>query len=223
MQAEVRIEEIKKSSTLYVRVLNVQMNNKLKWRSHIRAIQKKMITQILILSRLTAFTWKACFACTRLIYSSIIRFAIIYENSVWYASHEKSNSVNATTTQLMKVQKIVLRIVFESFRVTFLKILKEETHVQFIHFYLFHLQIVVRNRLIKHEHCTLIDDFCNRIKSKLIEAREKRRQREVLTSNECKQQWYEKFQKKLSSENKAKDAQRSKIYKKIFNFKWKQI
>ncbi len=44
MQIELRIEEIQKSSAFYVRVLNVQMNCKLKWKSHIRAIQKKMIT-----------------------------------------------------------------------------------------------------------------------------------------------------------------------------------
>ncbi len=41
MQIELRIDEIQKSSALYVRVLDVQMNSKLKWKSHIRAIQKK--------------------------------------------------------------------------------------------------------------------------------------------------------------------------------------
>ncbi len=173
------------------------MNSKLKWESHIRAIQKKMITQMLALSRLIAFTWKACFARARLIYSLIIESAIIYENSIWYASHERSNSVSVTTTQFMKMQKIALRIVSKSFRVTSLKILKEETHIQFIHLHLSHLQAVVKNRLIKHEHRTLIEDFCNRIKNKLIKAREKRRQREIITSNERKQQWYEKLRKKL--------------------------
>ncbi len=178
---------------------------------------------MLILSQLTTFTWKACFARARLIYLSIIRFAIIYENSVWYASHERSNSVSVTTTQLMKMQKIALRIVSKNFRVTSLKILKEETHVQLIHLHLSHLQVVIKNRLIKHEHRTLIEDFCNRIKNKLIEAREKRRQREVITSNERKQQWYEKLQKKLSQKNRAENKRRLKVYKKIFNVKWKQI
>jgi hypothetical protein len=125
MQIELRIEEIQKTSAFYVRVLNVQMNSKLKWRSHIRAIQKKMITQMLIFSRFTAFTWRACFVHVRLIYSLIIRFAIIYESSIWYALHERSNSVNVTTIQFMKMQKIVLRIVSEDFRITSLKILKK--------------------------------------------------------------------------------------------------
>jgi hypothetical protein len=88
----------------------------------------------------------------------------------------------------MKMQKIVLRIVSKDFRITSLKILKEETHVQFIHLHLFYLQIVVKDQLIKHEHRTLIEDFCNRIKNKLIEARERRRQREITTSSKRKQQ-----------------------------------
>jgi hypothetical protein len=75
----------------------------------------------------------------------------------------------------MKMQKTALRIVSEDFRVTSLEILKEETHVQLIHLHLSHLQIVVKNRLINDEHCTLIEDFCNRIKSKLVKARERRR------------------------------------------------
>ncbi len=61
-------------------------------------------------------------------------------------------------------------------------------YIQFIHLHLFYLQVVVKNRLTKHEHCTLINDFCNRIKNKLIETREKQRQREITTSNERKQQ-----------------------------------
>ncbi len=41
MQIELRIETIQKTFALYVRILNVQMNNKLKWESHVRTIQKK--------------------------------------------------------------------------------------------------------------------------------------------------------------------------------------
>jgi hypothetical protein len=88
----------------------------------------------------------------------------------------------------MKMQKIALHIVSKDVRITLLKFLKKEMHIQFIHLHLFHLQIVVKNRLIKREHCTLIEDFCNRINNKLIKARERRRQREVITSSERKQQ-----------------------------------
>jgi uncharacterized protein (DUF486 family) len=147
----------------------------------------------MILSRFMTFTWKTCFARARLIYSSVVKFAIIYDNFVWYASHERSNNINATTTQFMKIQKVALHIVFEDFRITFLKILRKETHVQLIYFHLSHLQIIIRNRLNKHEHRTLINHFCNRIKNRFADARERRRQHDILTSNERKQQWYEKL------------------------------
>jgi peroxiredoxin family protein len=156
----------------------------------------------MILSRLTTFTWTTCFAHARLIYLSIVKLAIIYDNFVWYASHKRSNNVSATTTQFMKIQKVVLRIVFEDSRVTSLKILKEKTHVQFIHLHLSHLQVTIRDWLNKHEHRTLINDFCNRIKNRLVDAHERRQQHDILMSNERKQQWYEKFQKKLLSKNK---------------------
>jgi hypothetical protein len=186
MHVELRIEAIQKTFALYVRILNVQMNNKLKWKSHVRAIQKKMIKQMMILSRFTTFTWKAWFARAHLIYSSVVKLAIIYDSFVWCTSHERSNNVSATTTQFMKIQKIALRIVFENFRVIFLKILKKETHVQFIHLHLSHLQITIRDWLNKHEHRTLINDFCNRIKNRFADARERRRQHDILTLNERK-------------------------------------
>jgi hypothetical protein len=53
-----------------------------------------------------------------------------------------------------------------------------------MHLHLSHLQVVIRDRLIKHEHRTLIEDFCNRIKNKLIEARERRRRsKDVFETN----------------------------------------
>ncbi len=85
------------------------------------------------------------------------------------------------------------------------------------------MQITIWNRLNKHEHRTLINDFCNQIKSRFINTRKNRRQHDILTLNKCKQQWYKKFQKKLFLKNKTKNTQRTKIYKKIFNNKWKQI
>jgi hypothetical protein len=43
MQIELRIEAIQKTFAFYVQILNVQINNKLKLKSHVRAIQKKWL------------------------------------------------------------------------------------------------------------------------------------------------------------------------------------
>ncbi len=49
-----------------------------------------MTTQSLTFSRLTAFTWNACFSRVKLIYTAIFRSIIIYDSITWHASHERS-------------------------------------------------------------------------------------------------------------------------------------
>jgi hypothetical protein len=104
MQTSIKICDVVKQFFNHVRVLNVQIDNKLKWDAHFRSVQKKMITQILILSRLIAFTWEACFSRIKLIYTTIIRSIIIYDFTIWHASHERSNSVVVATKKLIKLQ-----------------------------------------------------------------------------------------------------------------------
>jgi hypothetical protein len=55
MQTSIKICDVVKQSFNHVRVLSVQIDNKLKWNAHLRNVQKKMITQILTFSRLIAF------------------------------------------------------------------------------------------------------------------------------------------------------------------------
>ncbi len=115
MQTSIRICDVVKQSSSHVRVLSVQIDNKLKWDAHFRSVQKKMITQILILSRLTAFTWEACFSRIRLIYTTIIRSIIIYDFISWHASHERSNNVVVATKKLVKLQQQSLRLISDNF------------------------------------------------------------------------------------------------------------
>jgi hypothetical protein len=105
MQTSIKICDVVKQSSNHVRVLNVQIDDKLKWDAHFRSVQKKMFTQILIFSRLIAFTWKACFSRIRLIYSRIIRSIIIYNFIIWHASHKRSNNVVVATKKLVRLQQ----------------------------------------------------------------------------------------------------------------------
>jgi hypothetical protein len=132
MQTSIKICDVVKQSFNHVRVLSVQIDNKLKWNAHFRNVQKKMITQILILSRLIAFTWKACFSRIRLIYTTIIRLIIIYDFIIWHASHERSNNVVVATKKLIKLQQQNLRLINDNFKTISMHILEIETHVQLI-------------------------------------------------------------------------------------------
>ncbi len=50
MQTSIKICDVVKQFSSHVRVLSVQIDNKLKWDAHLRNVQKKMITQILTFS-----------------------------------------------------------------------------------------------------------------------------------------------------------------------------
>jgi hypothetical protein len=186
MQTSIKICDVIKQFSSHVRVLRVQIDNKLKWKAHLRNIQKKMTTQSLTLSRLTAFTWNACFSRARLIYTAIIRSTIIYDSIIWHASHERSNSVVAATKKLVKLQQQSLRQINDSFKAVSMQILEAKTHVQFIQLHMTRLQISFKQRMKKHRHDTLIKNFCEQIKHRLFEARKRRRRNVDETSTKRK-------------------------------------
>ncbi len=200
MQTFVRICDVVKQSFNQIRVLKMQIDIKLKWRAHVKSIQKKMITQTLTLSRLIVFIWETCFVRARLIYKTIIRSAVTYASITWHASHDRSNSVVNTTTKLIKMQQQCLRMISDNFKTMSTQILEVEIYVKLIQLHLAHLQIKFRQRMKKKQHDVFIFSFCNRIKNCLTTQRERRRRRVVETSNEKKQKWSAKLAKKNAKE-----------------------
>ena len=68
----IRINEIVKTSSLFIRVFELQIDSKLKWNFHLKFIQNKMNIQTLTLFKLTSFTWNACFVKTKHVYNAMI-------------------------------------------------------------------------------------------------------------------------------------------------------
>jgi hypothetical protein len=63
-----------------------------------------------------------------------------------------------------------------------MQILETKTHVQLIQLHMTCLQISFKQRIKKHKHDTLIKNFCEQIKHRLSEARERRRRKVDETS-----------------------------------------
>ncbi len=222
MQTIVRICDVVKRSFNQIRVLRMQIDIKLKWRVHVKSIQKKMITQTLTLSRLIVFIWETCFVRTRLIYKTIIRFAVTYVSIIWHASHDRSDSVVDTTTKFIKMQQQCLKMISDNFKTMSTQILEIEIYVELIQLHLAHLQIKFRQRMKKKQHDALIFNFCNRIKSRLTTQRDRRRRRAVKTSNKRKQKWSAKLAKKMRKKNKMNEESIEKTWHKLFRVKWQQ-
>jgi hypothetical protein len=143
----ININDIIKRSLIIVRILKVQIDIKLKWESHVRKIQKKMITQILAFTRLTIFIWEVCFKKTKHVYNVVVKSIIIYDNNTWLAFHERWNTTITLINKLIDLQKQRLRIMSDVFRVTLDQLLDVETQIQLIELHLVYLQIKTRMRL----------------------------------------------------------------------------
>jgi hypothetical protein len=115
MTITINVENVIKESTTIVRILSVQLDIKLKWHSHVKKIQNKMITQMFALIRLTIFIWKVCFKKTRHVYNVVVRFVITYDSSTWHASHDRSDTSLSLTNKFINLQKQNLRTISETF------------------------------------------------------------------------------------------------------------
>jgi hypothetical protein len=124
MQTTIRICDVVKQFSSQIRVLRIQIDIKLKWRTHVKNIQKKMIIQTLAFSHFIIFIWDACFVKTRLIYKTMIKSVVTYASIIWHASYKRSNSVVDITTKLVKMQQQCLQMISDNFKIMSTQILE---------------------------------------------------------------------------------------------------
>jgi hypothetical protein len=177
---------------------------------------------MLVLFRLIAFTWEVCFKKTRHVYIVVVRSIITYESSTWHASHEKSNTLNKLTNDIIKLQKTRLRIICDVFKTISHQILDVQTQIQLIKLHLIFLQIQMRMRLHENAHNTLTKIHCDKIKWKLTTTRERRRRFVDTTLDERKRTWFDKLCSKQQDTIFNANMLKSKTFKKLLFLKWKQ-
>ncbi len=126
-------------------------------------------------------------------YNVIVQFVITYDSSTWHTSHDRSNKFLSLTNKFIDLQKQKLRIINETFRITFKEILNVETQMQFIELHLTYLQTKIKMRLHEDLHNVLIIKHCDKIKRKFIQTRKKRRHQVDITSKKHKRVWFMKL------------------------------
>ncbi len=177
----------------------------------------------MILSKLIAFTWEICFSKIKLIYTTIIRSIIIYDSTIWHASHERSNSVVVTTKKLIKLQQQNLCLICDNFKTISMQILETKTHVQLIQLHMIRLQMFFKQRMKKHRHDELIKNFCRQIKHRSFETRERRRKKAKKTSIERKIKWTQMMHVKLSANERKNVVSSNRAFIKFFLKEWKNM
>jgi hypothetical protein len=185
MTITIKIDSNTIQSRIDIRILDVQIDTRLKWDSHVRKIQEKMTKQIMILTKLSIFIWRATFRKIRVLYIFVVRSILTYDVFVWHMlKNKKSKIIN----KFAIIQNRCLRSIFELFRVIPISILKAETHVAFIDLHLNQLQTQIRYRMRIADMSNIIRRECRSITSKLSNVSERFRLHRLISS-ELKHEW----------------------------------
>ncbi len=139
MTISIQIESSVIKSKSNVRVLEMQLNTKLRWDAHLRQIETNHVTRMLALSHLEVFTWEAIFTKARQVYSAVVRSEIAFEASVWH-QRDKKDELSSKECRLETLQNQTLCHVAEVFKRVNIETLEAETYMSSLHVHLNMLQ-----------------------------------------------------------------------------------
>jgi hypothetical protein len=83
LEAPIRINNEEIAPSPVVRILGLQLDSRLRWKAHIKAVNQIMTTQMYALSRIAASTWGATMEKARRIYLAVVCPAISYGSTLW--------------------------------------------------------------------------------------------------------------------------------------------
>jgi len=110
-----------------VQVLEVQLNTKLWWNSHLHQIEADHVIKMLMLSWLKIFIWEVTFAKAKQIYSAMIKLRIMFKASVWHQCN-KEKELLSMKQRLETLQNQALHHVIDIFKKVNIETLKVEIY-----------------------------------------------------------------------------------------------
>ena len=136
MQTMINLKEMQLTLKTNIRILELQINTKLKWKFHVKKIQNKMTNQTFALTKLIASTWKITFNKVKHIYKTMIKSNIIYKLIAWHEFKNTKLISKKTINDLTIIQNNYLRRIFDVYKTILIAKLKTKTHISFINIYL---------------------------------------------------------------------------------------
>ena len=190
--------------TKSVRVLGVYIDTRLNWSAHYKEIQKKMTRQTRALTRIAAATWGATLLQARHVYTAVVRPAMTHGSLVWHTPEETQKHVKVTRkSKLEIVQNKCLRVVAGAYRATPIEVLQAETFICPLTQHLDHLQAKGRSRLQHNGQAKVIEQACEKIRTRL---KGKRGRQRIIgeTPGARRQRWVAKLTAEVSTKRKPK-------------------
>jgi hypothetical protein len=112
-----------------IRVLGVRIDTALKWQAHLRTIEARATRMINAIKSLTGSTWGFAQRAGVTVYTSMIRPAITYGASAWYAPEGITGARKGVVNKLKAIQGKYLRIITGAYKATATEALEVETHI----------------------------------------------------------------------------------------------
>ena len=150
MTATVDLGQVAVKPEASIRVLGLQIDNKLNWKAHMAKVKRKMASQERGLTCLTASTWGATLQEARTVYQAVVKPAMTYAAAIWHAPQGTPGAKKSAVQQLQLVQNRCLRAVTGAYKATPTAVLESEAYMPPIDLALD--QIVLQSRLIRGTH-----------------------------------------------------------------------
>lgn len=134
LAAPVRIGDRIVEPSPTVRILGLQLDSRLRWKTQTETTDRKMETQMYALSRIPASTWGATMGKARHVYLAVVRPAMSYGAALWHCPKEKL--LCGPAGKLAKHQNNGLRQVLGAFKATPIRQLETEAYVPLLDLWL---------------------------------------------------------------------------------------
>ena len=173
MQQRIELIECQIDAKTNIKVLDIQLNFKLRWQFHVRQLQIKLITRIKIIQTLTRFTWETSMKTRRRMYTTIFKSMLTHETSVWYTSTTIKRHKKDVIKKLRFIQNQSLRIAARIYKAIAMKTLKMKLHIFSIDLHMKKMMIKTMIRINFKMLRSAIAKTINRIQRDLKNKRER--------------------------------------------------
>ena len=157
-----------------IKILDMQVNSKLKQGSHINKIKMKIAQQLKAFTMLKTSTQKALFTKAYYFYTAIIQLIIIYVAPVWYESKKVLKYYKKLLKKMQQLQNKYVKVVTEAYRTINTKVLEKKTRIMSIDIYI-KKQIINVHKKDKPRINNVVIDTCKHICDCLKEKQGKNR------------------------------------------------
>ena len=185
MNVNMTLKKHRVSASTDLRILKVQLNFKLRWKSHFRQMKTKLMSRHNAINMIESLIWNTSLAINKQKYIIIEKSMLAHETAVWYTSFEVKDNRKKIIFKLKVIQERTLRRFIEVYKTTVTKTLKIETYVFSINI---HLKKLLQSSIVNinaRRSISAIETAMQRIRKNLM-SKKKRKLKLRMTSLQAK-------------------------------------